>query len=117
MSLLSRLRARRLSPADAAADARLVLVDVRDPHEYREGHAPAARNVPLNSLERQLGELAAIDAPIAFVCQSGMRSGVAVRAARRAGVEARNVAGGMLAWNRAGLPVAQGDGRERRARR
>ena len=44
---------------------------------------------------------------MAFICQSGGRSGSACGRARQAGVEAINVKGGMGAWKRAGLPVAR----------
>lgn len=109
MGFLSRLRSRSISPSAAASDEGLLLVDVRTPDEFRSGHAPSARNVPLDGLERHLGEIAAAERPVAFVCRSGARSATAARLARTAGVEARNVSGGMLGWSRAGLPVEQGD--------
>jgi rhodanese-related sulfurtransferase len=93
--------------ASAAADGRLVLVDVREPKERARGFAPGSRHLPLGDLERRLGELP-VDRPIAFICQSGRRSAMAVTAARRAGVNARNVAGGMTAWERRGLAVERG---------
>ena len=117
MSLLSLLRSRRLAPAVAAADPTLLLVDVRSPDEYRSGHAPTAINVPLGGLERRLAELASGDRTIAFICQSGTRSAMAVRAARRTGIEARNVSGGMHAWRRARLPIETGKSRQRQRRR
>jgi rhodanese-related sulfurtransferase len=110
MGLLSRLRgAGALEPAEAAAgaeDGTLLLVDVREDVEFRAGHAPTARNVPLGALADGLDELAAAGTPVAFVCRSGARSAQATRQARAAGVEARNVRGGMIAWKRAGLPVS-----------
>lgn len=111
MGLLSRLMgAGATTPAAAAtgaADGDLVLVDVREPGEWRGGHAPAARHIPLATLVERLPELAAENRPVAFVCRSGMRSARATRMARAAGIDARNVKGGMLAWERAGLPVRQ----------
>lgn len=108
MGMFARLRARRLTPDEAAADAGLMIVDVRSPDEYRAGHAPTAVNLPLGTLEQRLGGLETHGRSVAFICHSGTRSAMAVRAARRAGVDARNIAGGMLAWRRAGLPVETG---------
>jgi rhodanese-related sulfurtransferase len=78
------------------------LVDVREPDEWEAGHAPDAVHVPLREL--------ALDAlpggvPLLVVCHVGGRSAVAASALGRAGVAAVNVAGGMAAWERAGLPV------------
>ncbi len=85
----------------------IVLVDVREASEWRHGHAPRARHVPLATVTRQLDALARHGKPVAFVCRSGHRSGAACRAARSHGIEAFNVRGGMPAWERAGLPVAR----------
>jgi rhodanese-related sulfurtransferase len=42
--------------------------------------------------------------PLVFVCRVGARSAMAADAFRRAGFEAYNLAGGMLAWESSGLP-------------
>jgi rhodanese-related sulfurtransferase len=86
----------------------IILVDVREKSEWRGGHAPQARHVPLTTIGPKLDALAGHDKPVAFVCRSGHRSGAACRAARARGIEAINVRGGMPAWQRAGLPVAKG---------
>lgn len=119
MGLFDRLRggSRILTPAAAAAGARageLLLVDVRDAAEFRSGHADGALHVPLEQVGAKLDQLRRDGRAIAFVCRSGMRSAVATRTAQAAGLEAQNVRGGMLAWERAGLPVTTGSGRKRR---
>jgi adenylyltransferase/sulfurtransferase len=58
--------------------------------------------------EKRLNELP--NQPVAFICQSGRRSAMAATAARRAGLDAHNVSGGMTAWERHGLDT---DGRTR----
>ena len=83
-------------------DGRLILVDVREDSERARGFAPGSLHVPLGELEQRLGELPS-DRPVAFICQSGRRSGTAATAARRAGFDAHNVSGGMSAWERQGL--------------
>ena len=82
----------------------LVLVDVRESAERARGIASGSHHLPLSQLKRRLGELPT-DRPVAFICQSGRRSAMAATAARRAGVDARNVAGGMTAWERQGLEI------------
>lgn len=82
----------------------LVLVDVREDSERARGFAPGSRHLPLGRLKRRLGELPT-DRPVAFICRSGRRSAMAAAAARRAGLDAHNVAGGMTAWERQGLDV------------
>jgi len=110
MALLRRLlhQPPTITPATAAAgvaDGSLLLVDVREPSETATGYARGARRIPLGQLAGSLDELAAAGTPVAFVCQSGTRSARAASAAGRAGIDARNVQGGMRAWSQAGLPV------------
>ncbi|MEC4015277.1 rhodanese-like domain-containing protein [Streptomyces sp. H27-D2] len=45
------------------------------------------------------------------VCRSGRRSAQAAFRLRAAGIDARNLGGGMQAWARSGLPVRRSDGR------
>jgi rhodanese-related sulfurtransferase len=112
-SFLSRMRRSDvdLDPAAAAArsaEGRLLLVDVREPDEFRQLRAPGAQPVPLSQLPTHLDRLAAVGKPVALVCRSGSRSAKATRQARQAGIDAHNVTGGMLSWERQGLPVESG---------
>lgn len=54
----------------------IYLIDVRDPDEFAAGHISSAVNIPVDKLEKQVGDLKA-DKPIVFVCASGARSGEA----------------------------------------
>ena len=97
-----------IAPGEAArrlAAGKLTLVDVREPHELLDGRVRGSLNLPLNQLAGRLGELDR-DRPVAFMCRPGARSATATRTAAGAGFDAVNVKGGMLAWTRAGLPVA-----------
>ena len=51
----------------------LVIIDMRDPHEYVILHYPNALNIPVNELETRLSEVPA-DKPILVHCVRGMRS-------------------------------------------
>jgi len=72
------------------------LLDVREPDEFSEGHAPEALNIPLNELRSRLGELPR-ERPISVYCLSGQRAYYATRILLQHGYEARNLAGGILA--------------------
>ena len=75
-----------------------VLLDVRTPQEFREGHIPGSRNVPLQSLSAGGAVPAGKDAPLFVYCHSGARSSQAVGLLARMGyVHAKNV-GGMAAY-------------------
>ncbi len=82
-----------------------VLIDVREPDEWRAGHAPRATLVPLGKLPARLAELPR-DREILLICRSGNRSGQAQRWLRQQGFgNTFNVVGGMNDWQRADLPV------------
>jgi rhodanese-related sulfurtransferase len=83
------------------------LLDVREPYEFKEGHIPGARLLPLGELESRLNELP-VDREILVICRSGNRSGAATRQLIRAGYQAVNLNGGMIGWQRAGYPVKRG---------
>ena len=83
------------------------LLDVRQPEEFRAGHIPGAKLIPLGELPRRMHELPKTQ-EILCVCHSGNRSLSATRQLTGAGYNAINVRGGMAAWLRAGLPVTKG---------
>lgn len=75
-----------------------VVLDVREPYEYAEGHVPGARNVPLATL---VGVAPSLDstAETLVICRSGHRSATAVRRLRKLGfTNVYSVKGGTLAW-------------------
>lgn len=57
---------------ESAAGA--ALLDVRTPEEYREGHIPGSRNIPLQSLDKTEQVIDNKDTPIFVYCYSGSRS-------------------------------------------
>lgn len=99
---------RDVSPAATlTARGRARLVDVREPHEFHGelGRIPGAELVPLATVPTHAGAWDR-DADIILICRSGARSGRAAEFLARAGFRrAMNMAGGMLAYNAAGLPV------------
>ncbi len=85
-----------------------IVVDVRQPEEYRSGHIAGARLMPLGELSHKMKNLP-INREIVCVCASGNRSHSATRTLMDAGYNVYNMKGGMLSWRRAGLPVKKGD--------
>jgi len=89
-----------------------IVLDVREPSEFAQGHILGARNVPLGELERRAEDLARFKSrPVIVCCRSGNRSAAALQALRRTGFEqVYNLSGGLEAWRQAGLPV-EGEGK------
>ena len=83
------------------------IVDVREPNEFKAGHIPHARNVPAGELTGRVKELEKLKTkPLLLVCQSGTRSAQACSALQKDGYSlAVALAGGMAAWQQAGMPV------------
>lgn len=88
----------------------VLLLDVREPAEYEEVHAPGSTLVPLSELPSRLQELRShLLKPVAVICRSGRRSARAAEIMTRAGfTNVYNVQGGMNAWEAASLPVIKG---------
>ncbi|MEN9872960.1 MAG: hypothetical protein RL450_895 [Actinomycetota bacterium] len=97
-----------VSPAKAkeAQDQGAMLIDVRESSEYRSGHAPGARHISVQVIERRLGEIPK-ERQIVVMCQSGMRSQRASEILSRNGYQVLNVSGGIIGWQRAGLKVVK----------
>jgi rhodanese-related sulfurtransferase len=92
--------------ADAAATGATV-IDVREPYEYEAGHVDGALLMPLAQTVQLATDLPK-DQPVYVICRSGNRSLSAAQALVDAGFQdVRNVGGGMIAWQAAGLPIAR----------
>ena len=86
--------------ARLARGEELLLLDVREPHEWEVSRLPAARLVPLGVLGDQLESLPR-DQDIVVYCKGGVRGAKAVAELRGAGFRrVRNLTGGILAWSR-----------------
>jgi rhodanese-related sulfurtransferase len=103
-----------VTEAAAALETGASLVDVRTDAEWASGRAAGARHVPLTEITRHTERLNG--APVLVICRSGSRSSRAAAALRRAGVDAKNVRGGMLSWERSGLPVDRAAAKTKRTR-
>jgi rhodanese-related sulfurtransferase len=85
-----------------------ILLDVREASEFAEVRAPGALLVPTSIFMTRIDDLPA-NRPLLVVCHVGGRSAAVTGYLIRAGrTDVVNVAGGMEAWERAGLPVRRG---------
>lgn len=70
-----------------------LIIDVRESNEYKGGHIPGSKNIPLS----KIGNFKAKE-PAYVICQSGMRSKRATKQLISNGFDVTNVKGGMSAW-------------------
>lgn len=101
----------QLSEAQAAINAADVLIDVREPDEYANGHIPGAINIPRGVLEFKLTatpELAARDLQLFIYCKTSGRAALAALSLKEMGyLKVSSLAGGFDAWSAAEMPIAK----------
>jgi hydroxyacylglutathione hydrolase len=90
-------------------DSEVLVLDVREENEFRDGHIPGSIHIPYRDLEGRLSELDS-DREVAAICSGGKRSGLAASILQREGFErVLHVAhGGVASWKRAGRPLETG---------
>jgi phage shock protein E len=67
-----------------------VIIDVRSPGEYKDGHINGSKNFPLDTIRSKVNELKKLGKPVITVCRSGTRSGFAKNILKSAGMEVYN---------------------------
>ncbi|MCD8055543.1 MAG: rhodanese-like domain-containing protein [Clostridiales bacterium] len=83
---------RELKEFQSTAEA--VLLDVRTPQEYREGHLPESKNIPLQTIGNAVNIIDRKETPIYVYCRSGSRSHQAAAALVRMGyTNVKNIGG------------------------
>jgi rhodanese-related sulfurtransferase len=87
----------------------VIILDVRTPQEYQEGHISNAINIPVQILGQQLDKLNNFkDKKILVYCRSGHRSAIASQILDRAGFKnVYNLKGGLFEWKASGLPLVK----------
>jgi phage shock protein E len=91
----------------ASGDKTMVVLDVRTPKEFAEGHVPGAVNISHDQLEGRMAELAADrDRDVVVYCRSGHRAGIALGMLEKAGFERLyHLEGDYMGWTAAQRPV------------
>lgn len=84
---------------NTAEQENIFYVDVREPHEFNEGHIKEMMNLPLSQLESNY-QLIPKDKKVVIICRSGNRSLQAANILKDLGYsDLVNVQGGMLDWD------------------
>jgi rhodanese-related sulfurtransferase len=107
----ARAKIKEITVAEAKAKIEsgvpLVVLDVREPDEFEQGHLPKAVNIPRGVLEFMVStQIPTKDAYVIVYCRSGSRSALATNTLRQMGYKnIVNMGGGWKAWVEAGYPV------------
>lgn len=104
LQALQQLHVRDLANTLQDKNARMTIVDVRAPHEWREGHVPGAVHIFLPDLPESMSRIAK-DRPVSVYCDSGYRASIAASLLQAYGYNVRNVPGSWQAWQACGLPI------------
>ncbi|MDX6624422.1 MAG: sulfur-carrier protein adenylyltransferase/sulfurtransferase [Solirubrobacterales bacterium] len=104
-----------IEPFEAQAEIEggdVVLIDTREPHEYKEAHLEGGKLVPPALLADEIATAAPDkSARTLLYCRSGNRSAIAAAQLEALGYEnVASVAGGILLWQEQGLPVVSASG-------
>ncbi len=86
-----------------------LLIDVRSPEEYADGHIPGAINMPHENINGYLSELEQHkNKPIIIYCRSGRRAKLAMKVLQEHDfTDVMHLEGDILGWNEAGLALEQ----------
>jgi rhodanese-related sulfurtransferase len=106
-------RIRGIKEVDCPAALQLInhknalVLDVREEGEYKLGNILNSKLIPLGKLNERIGELEKYkEQPIVVVCRTGNRSAAACAALGKHGfAQPYNLAGGVVAWQKANLPL------------
>jgi rhodanese-related sulfurtransferase len=91
-------------------DGSLLLVDVREPHEYAAGHIPGAVLFPLSAFDPSTLPEPKPGQSLVFQCRTGGRTLKAIAAAQAAGLPYRaHYKGSFMDWVQQGAPIAYGE--------
>lgn len=82
--------ANRSTALQEAINKGAIIIDVRTPAEYDQGHVKGSKNIPLNEIKLKTSFIKKWNKPVITVCRSGSRSLMAKNILTTAGVEAYN---------------------------
>lgn len=84
------------------------VIDVRDAAEFASGHLLAARNIPVAKFAERAADLEKMKGkPLIVCCETGIRSGKAIKELQKLGFDrVVGLDGGIAAWRKAGLPLS-----------
>jgi rhodanese-related sulfurtransferase len=102
-------RATTLEVTQLINRGKTVVVDIRTPEEFANGHLRDAKNIPLADFGTRIGELdKSKGKSVVVVCQTGARVDKAIKQLQAAGFEdVVGLDGGIAAWQAASLPTVK----------
>lgn len=91
----------------AKKDRNLVILDVRTPEEFAQGHVPGAKNIPHDQLPNRIAELMGDkNKEIVLYCRSGRRAGMAAETLKANGFDKLlHLEGDIQKWTEANRPL------------
>lgn len=81
-----------------AIEGTINLIDIREPYEYKAGHLPKAKNIPMAALTGDPSNFLKKDKKYYIICQSGGRSARACSFLKQQGYDVVNVSGGTMSY-------------------
>jgi rhodanese-related sulfurtransferase len=105
-------KVKQVNPAEAVRlmnDESLVVLDTREDQEFSSGHIKGALNIPMSQMKKRIAELDKYKSrPVLLYCRSGSRSNYTGKLLSKAGFDnVQNLAGGIMAWSTANMPVTK----------
>lgn len=67
-----------------------VIIDVRSPQEFKQGHIEGSKNIPVDQIGKRAAKIKKLGKPVVLCCASGMRSGRGTKMLQAEGIEAYN---------------------------
>ena len=96
-------------------EAKILVIDVRNPQEFSTGHIPGAVNIPLDDLAKRLAEMkVSKDTTIVTMCEHGGRSSRAVLELQKLGYSTASYCT-LDSWKKCGYKIESGDAKPRAA--
>jgi phage shock protein E len=90
LSFLKKLFTKDNSAILQAMEKGAIIVDVRTPNEFRQGHIQGSKNIPVNEIRSKVEMIRKWNKPVITVCLSGGRSSAAKSVLASAGIEVYN---------------------------
>lgn len=90
LSFLKKLFTKDNSAIIEALQKGAVIIDVRNPNEFRGGHIQGSKNIPVHEIRSKMEMIRKWNKPIITVCLSGGRSAAAKSVLASAGIEVYN---------------------------
>lgn len=92
-----------------AGNPKALLIDVREPQEFAEGHIQGSVLVPMGKIPHHAKAIADAGHPVVVICRSGARASSCAGVLKQQGArEVHVLSGGVLGWQRAGRAVKTG---------